>query len=164
MLMVGGVLPPYLQRLILRKYNIISGALLFITSLVFLLVVIPNETAPGEEYGMPPAFLPNIIMILIGMLSVALLLVNLFGNKKEESDPAPITLKNWLHLIIFAVIIFSSLLLMTFIGFIASGALMIAAYMIYMGKRNIIPILLTSIATPIFIYYVLWYGFTILLP
>jgi len=148
----------------LRKYNTISGALLFITSLVFLLVVIPNETAPGEEYGMPPSFLPNIIMIVIGVLSAALLLLNLFGNKKEESDPVPITAKNWLHLLIFAVIIMSSLLLMTVIGFIASGALMIAAYMIYMGKRKVIPVVLTSIITPIFIYGLLWYGFTILLP
>jgi len=113
---------------------------------------------------MPPAFLPNIIMTVIGVLSAALLLLNLLGNKKEESDPVPITAKNWLHLLIFAVIILSSLLLMTVIGFIASGALMIAAYMIYMGQRKVIPILLTSVITPILIYYLLWYGFTILLP
>ncbi len=164
MLMERGGFPSTIIGLILRKYNIISGALLFITSLVFLLAVIPNETAPGEEYGMPPAFLPNIIMIVIGVLSAALLLLNLLGKKKQESDPVPITANNWLHLLIFAVIILASLLLMTAIGFIASGALMIAAYMIYMGQRKIIPILLTSIITPIFIYYMLWYGFTILLP
>ena len=148
----------------MRTANLISGAILFAVVVVTLFIIIPQQTSPGLGYGLPPGFLPSLSAIIIGGLSIILFLKSIFRNKQEYSEPSPIISKNWLHLLVFSVLIFFALGSIKVLGFIPGGSLMIASFMIYMGNRRPLIIILVSLITPTVVHLIAWYAFLIPMP
>jgi hypothetical protein len=140
----------------MKKSDIIVSAILFGMGLLTIFIIIPLQTTPGEKYGLPPSFFPNCSMAVMTALSLILLLKTLFKSKKVDTDTASMTRKNWLHIGVLCIILFFCLIAITYLGFIPGGILTIASFMLYMGERKILTILLISVVTPALVYIILW--------
>jgi hypothetical protein len=148
----------------MKRADIVAGAFLIVSGLAIIFIVIPNQTSPGEEYGMPPSFLPTLAMVIITGLALILVLQNIFGSRKGSHDAAPLTSGSWRHIGMFSALLFLSLGAIKVVGFIPGGILSITAFMVVMGARHPLIIALVSIPTPVIIYLVLWYALRMPLP
>jgi hypothetical protein len=139
-----------------RKSDIIAAAVLFFTGILAVFVIIPQQTMPGERYGLPPAFFPTLSMTFITVLSAMLLLKSIFKSKKEADHTASMTHRNWLYICVLTILLFICLAVIKYFGFIPGGILTIASFMIYMGERKILAIVLVAVLAPTLIYVILW--------
>jgi len=140
----------------MKKSDTIAAAVLFIIGILAVFVIIPQQTTPGERYGLPPAFFPTLSMVLITGLSAVLLLKNVFKSKAEADRTISMTHKNWIYITGITAFLFICLLIIKYFGFIAGGILTIASLMIYMGERKPLTIILVAVLAPTFTYIILW--------
>jgi len=146
------------------KKDTISSAVLFIAGLVFIFIIIPRQSSPGDEFGMPPALLPTVAMIIITVLAFVQFLKTLVARKREADNSVDVSPRNWLNLLIYAVLLFLSLGAMKFLGFIPGGIFAIVAFSLLMGNRNPFTIALMSIPPPLIVFLALRYGLKIPMP
>lgn len=146
----------------MRKAEIITAALLLLLSLAMIFFIIPAQTEPGEEYGVPPSTLPTAAMVGVGGLSLILLISRL--RQKDDPTPNPLPKASWKHIGFFAAVLFGGLAAINWLTFIPGGILIIASLMLITGQRKPLVIGLISITTPCLIYVALWEGLRIPLP
>ena len=48
----------------MKKADIVTALFLLVTGLVMIFIIIPAQTYPGEEYGVPPATVPTAAMVV----------------------------------------------------------------------------------------------------
>ena len=149
----------------MKRADIITAILLLVTGLVMIFVIIPGQTYPGEEYGVPPATVPTAAMALVTVMAGILLVQRLLDKKKNQKDtPPPMKRLQWLHIAGFTLLLFAGLAAIKFLHFIPGGILILAVLMIIAGQRKSLTILLVSVPIPFLVYAALWYGLRIPLP
>lgn len=96
-------------------------------------------------FGLPPTFFPTLLAIGLTVLAASLatkawLRIRAGGALQE----APIRLRNLLMFCISAALVVSGAVVIDYFGMIAGGPLLIAAFMLFLGERNVIRVLATS--------------------
>ena len=149
----------------MRKADIVAAIFLVVTGLVMVFIIIPAQTYPGEEYGVPPATVPTAAMVIVTVMAGILLIQRLLDRKKNQIDtPAPIKRHQWLHIAGFTALLFAGLAAIKFLHFIPGGILILAVLMIVTGQRKPLTIILVAVPIPCLVYAALWYGLRIPLP
>ena len=149
----------------MKKADIVTALFLLVTGLVMIFVIIPAQTYPGEEYGVPPATVPTAAMAVVTVMAGILLVQRLLGRRKKEKDtPSPMRRLQWLHIAGFTALLFVGLAAIKFLHFIPGGILILAVLMIITGQRKALTIILVSVPIPFLIYAAFWYGLRIPLP
>jgi len=149
----------------MKKADIVTALFLLVTGLVMIFVIIPAQTYPGEEYGVPPATVPTAAMAVVTVMAGILLVQRLLERRKNEKDtPSPMKRLQWLHIAGFTILLFAGLAAIKFLHFIPGGILILAVLMIITGQRKALTIILVSVPIPFLIYAALWYGLRIPLP
>ena len=149
----------------MKRADLITALFLMMTGLVMIFVIIPAQTYPGEEYGVPPATVPTAAMAIVTVMAGILLVQRLVERRKNEKDtPSPMKWLQWLHIAGFAALLFAGLAAIKFLHFIPGGILILAVLMIIAGQRKVLTIILVSVPIPFLIYAALWYGLRIPLP
>jgi ABC-type multidrug transport system fused ATPase/permease subunit len=159
----------------MKKSELWTAGVLIFFSLVCLVWVIPNYTSPPQsELGVRPSFIPNVAVGTMLFLSILMLYQNF---KRRKSNQKPVVddeefgdeasglgieeLANIsLWVISSAIVVF----LMGILGYIIVSSLFMICLMIYAGQRSPVILILVSIVTPVLIWQITWYAFSIQLP
>ena len=148
----------------MKKADMISSAFLLVMGVLFIFLIIPQQTGEGEEYGMAPAALPTTAMLIIVGLSLILLFQSISSKRDPSDGTPPLEGRNWLNIGLYSALLVFSLGAIKVIGFIPGGILSIAAFAVLMGARNPISIGLVAVIPPVLLFFALRYGLRIPLP
>lgn len=129
----------------MRQADIRAAGVLIAAGLVTIVFVIPRQTTPGNTFGLPPAFMPTLTMVIVVGLSVLLLLRALVA--RNDTRPAPILVAEWWLLLKTGSLMLMAVIGVDVLGLPIGGGLGVAAFMVYLGERRPLPILATSIGT-----------------
>jgi len=162
--MIGWHSQSRLKEWVMKKADIVTALFLLVTGLVMIFVIIPAQTYPGEEYGVPPATVPTAAMAVVTVMAGILLVQGLRGRKNGKDTPSPLKPEQWLHIAGFTALLFAGLAAIKFLHFIPGGILILAVFMFITGQRKPLIIILVSVPVPFLVYAALWYGLRIPLP
>ena len=147
----------------MRKADLMAACFLIVFGLLMMFVIIPAQTESGEEYGVPPSTVPLAATGLVTAMAV-LLVIKRLRERAPDQELGPVQARQWLHIALFAALLFAGLGLIWFLHFIPGGIVFIAGMMLVTGQRNPLIIGLVSALTPCLVYCALWYGLRIPLP
>jgi hypothetical protein len=139
----------------MNKADLIGGVGIAVLGLLLIFVVIPVETAEGMYFGLPPTFFPTVLAV--GLTGSALgLILHAWRRRARGSDdgPPPITAWNLLMFVVGAAIAVAGAIAIDYLGIIYAGPVLIAAFMLFMGDRGLVRIVLTS-TLPVALVYVM---------
>jgi putative tricarboxylic transport membrane protein len=156
----------------MRKADLVSAAVVTVFGLLLLLVIIPTWVERHEEggYGLGARVMPNTMAIIVTALGVLLFASRLVEGRirrnavsVEESVP-PMSRSNGTFFVMTSLLLIALTALFKWVGFLAAGPLTIAAFMLVMGERRPIPIVLTSVAAAGVIWLFFWRLLDVPLP
>lgn len=129
----------------MNRADLIGGIGITALGLLLIFVIIPQGTASGMYFGLPPTFFPT--LMAVGLTGSAVgLIVHAWRRRGSSADdgPPPITLWNLLMFLLAAALAVTGVIAIDYLGIIYAGPALIAAFMLFMGERNAIRIVLTS--------------------
>jgi hypothetical protein len=146
------------------KVDQIFGLLLGIFALLLFFVIIPNEVADTSKFGVSPRFLPNVLALLLLVLSICQIVSGF--KKKDKKDQKTYTINpNELKLIGKSMLIFIVYLVaINIVGYLISTTVTLAVFMLVYGQKNIKKIALVSVGIPIVIYIFFTKALQMVLP
>jgi hypothetical protein len=146
-----------------RKADIWIAGFLMVFGMVMIFVIIPAQTSPGERYGVPPATVPMVAMVVVTVMA-GLLLIRRLVDRRAADGPAPMRGSHWVYALGFAALLFAGLGAMKYLHFVPGGIVFMAALMLTAGHRKPVAIILVSLLVPCAIYAALWHGMRLPLP
>jgi len=137
----------------LRKADVVGSLLLLAFSLLMLVVVIPAEVSGGKWYGLSPYAYPNAICGALAIFSLLLLGQAIFKKSHYLTDNKKI-------LSLFQVLIFTFLVaiiifgvwLISVLGVLIGGPLLIIFIALVMGERRLWVLFLSSVLPVLLVY------------
>ena len=149
----------------MREADTLTSIILIVIGLVMIFVVIPWQTSPGEEFGVPPATVPTAAMSIVTVMAIILLIQSLRGAKQSRADrPSPMRKQDWLHIAGYTAYLFAGLAAFKWLHFIPGGIILLAVLMFLTGQRKPLLIVLVAVPVPFIVYAGLWYGLRMPLP
>ena len=140
----------------MRKNDILIAVVLMLAGLAALILVIPGQTGTGEEYDLPPAFMPTVAIAFGALMMFLILLSYILQPEKGRDAPSLMTGQNWGYIGLVGLILFLSFVAVMFLGYLIGSPLMVASFMIMIGVRKYLRIGLVSILAPLVIWFLLW--------
>lgn len=129
----------------MERADLTGGIALAFAGLLLIFVVIPLDTEEGMYFGLPPTFFPT--LLAVGMTGFAAALAAkafLRIRTGAASAPFPMRARNLAMFAISAGLVVLGALVIDYAGMLAGGPLLIAAFMLFLGDRGLLRILLTS--------------------
>lgn len=156
----------------MRKAVFCTYLTVFLTSILFIVWVIPTFSPPFSGFGMPPSALPYTLCTIIAVFSLPILVreypgkKRLFKNKKQKEDnrPNPLPLHKWAHLALFSIVFFSTMPLMQLIGFIPAAIIVLTVLQLFCGNLNPVKIALVSVLTSSIAWICMTYILSVPMP
>ena len=129
----------------MEKADLAGGVAIALFGILMIFVVIPLDTEEGMYYGLPPTFFPTLLCIGVTGCAVALagrawLRLRAGGAQR----PMPIRPRDLLMFAISSGLVIAGAVIIDFAGIIVGGPLLIAAFMLFLGERNLLRIALTA--------------------
>lgn len=145
----------------MRKADIVSAGVAVVFGLLLLFVVIPIWVPGHEEsgYGLDARVMPIITATIFTVLAAGFAVSRLFLGRKVGAavdSPAPISRANWRFLLLTALFLTAMLALFEFAGFLVAAPLTVAGFMLGMGERRPVPVILTSVLAAGVIWLFFW--------
>ena len=133
----------------MNKADLIGGVGITLLGLLLIFVIIPQNTASGMYFGLPPTFFPIVMAAGLTASAAGLTLQALRQRARnraagEAGPPAPLSLWNLLMFLLAAVLAIAGVIAIDHVGILWAGPAMIAAFMLFMGERSIIRLALTA--------------------
>lgn len=129
----------------MNKADLIGGVGITALGLLLIFVIIPQNTASGMYFGLPPTFFPTVMATGLTASAVGLIFHAWRRRASSAKDgPAPVSLWNLLMFLLAAVLAVAGVIAIDYIGIIYAGPALIAAFMLFMGERSVIRIILTA--------------------
>lgn len=129
----------------MNRADLIGGVGIAVLGLLLIFVVIPGTTASGMYYGLPPTFFPTVMATGLTASAVGLVLQSLRRRARGiDGGPAPLSLWNLVMFLLAAVIAVTGVIAIDHIGILWAGPALIAAFMLFMGERSIVRLVLTA--------------------
>lgn len=129
----------------MNKADLIGGVGITALGLLLIFVIIPQNTASGMYFGLPPTFFP--IVMAAGLTASAVgLTVQALRRRARGADagPGPLSLWNLLMFLLAAALAVAGVVAIDYVGILWAGPALIAAFMLFMGERNVIRLALTA--------------------
>jgi len=137
----------------LRRADVVGSALLLTFSLLMLLVVIPSEVSEGQWYGLSPYAYPNLICGALALFSLLLLAQAIFKkNHYEAVQQKILSLFQVFIFVLLVVVITSGVWLISVLGVLVGGPLLIISIALIMGEKRFWVLLLSSTLPVLTIY------------
>jgi hypothetical protein len=128
------------------RADLIGGIGITIFGLLLIFWIIPRETEEGMYYGLPPTFFPTVMTGCLTAAAVGLAVQAwLRGRTGVKGAPSPLSGWNFLMFLIAAAIAVAGVIAIDRFGIVYGGPALIAAFMIFLGDRSPVRIVLTSI-------------------
>lgn len=142
----------------------ITGAIIFIFSLILLFVIIPGQI--GEIEGATPN--PRTLPVFYGY-SIAGLSILLFGDgyrkRNDKSTPVLLISAKEIKLVLFSLLSMGvCILLFPYLGYIPTTILILAMMMKVFGQKKIRTILVVSVGVPVITWLFFTYVLKLVLP
>ncbi|MDX2423878.1 MAG: tripartite tricarboxylate transporter TctB family protein [Amphritea sp.] len=136
-----------------RKIDVALSTLLIILSVIIL--TNDNLVEGGAESDLSSMFLPRVVASLIIIFAATIAIQSLIklsrGTQPEGSEI--IVTNGFSGIFIYIGIFIGYWLAVPYIGFLVATPFVMIAVAILLGGRNWVPIVATSIVTPLLIYY-----------
>ncbi|MGH7004814.1 MAG: hypothetical protein ACREIP_12775 [Alphaproteobacteria bacterium] len=117
----------------MRQADIITGCVLALLALLGLFWLIPTQTADVEGASMPPSLGPQLSLIAILLLCLALVVRSVFASK--PGGEAPMGVAQWIHLAKLLGIVGVGVAVIRYGSFFLGSFFMMAALMIVICHR-----------------------------
>lgn len=124
------------------KYNseIISG-IVFLVAAAILWVLVPSQIDTLETSAVNAQTIPRIAIGGMFLFSLGLLLQSVFANEKKvvilnRSTFASESFRKEMRSVLYALILLAYIVLLTFVGFLISTALLVVAILLFYGARK----------------------------
>lgn len=124
------------------KYNseIISG-IVFLVAAAILWVLVPSQIDTLETSAVNAQTIPRIAIGGMFLFSLGLLLQGVFANEKKvvilnRSTFASESFRKEMRSVLYALILLAYIVLLTFVGFLISTALLVVAILLFYGARK----------------------------
>lgn len=134
-----------------RKLEALIGLLLAVLAAAVYWLVIPVYAADSMFAETSPGLLPKACTALIGGLGSLMFLHRSF-LMEEDGSPSEVTVHDLAQMAMIVACFAVAIFVMRIAGYIAGGALLVAALMVYMQTRNPLRIALTALAAPLILY------------
>lgn len=141
----------------IKDQDVFSGSLLVIGALIGFFHAAQLENLAVA--GLSAAFYPSILFTVLLICGITLIVQ---GTKRQEKISFPAF--NWTRLLLMAAALGMYVLLMIYIGFIASTAIFMLGAMYIFGERRKKFLFTVPIITSLFVYYLFSLAFMIVLP
>jgi hypothetical protein len=154
------------ETLAVRNSDLISGGLMIIFGLVMIFVIVPIEISSTGEFGVDPAFFPQLLLWLVVAMG-ALLVVTRIRAPADPPHREPVLDRyNWFFIGSFTLLLVLAYIAIGKAGFVFTGVVMTAVLMFTLGirQRNWAEVAGVSVAAPVVIYYALYHVFNVQLP
>lgn len=131
------------------KADFIGGIAIAIFGLVLIFVIIPLGTEQGVYFGLSPTFFPTFVASGMTLCAVGLAFqgwsrVRAEATAKTTPKAQPVSRWNILMFLLAAGIATAGVIAIDFFGMVYAGPALIAAFLLFLGERNLIIIALTS--------------------
>jgi hypothetical protein len=149
----------------MRRADIVAGLILTLFGIVSIFAIIPAQVG-GEAgaAGVAPDVFPLTLMWLVTGVAAALVVSRLVSRRGPD-ELAPLRSENFFFILAASVGLLGSFLAISYLGFIAGGALTVAVAMFAMdGRRHPIRLVAVSVLGTLAVFAMFRYGFTVLLP
>ena len=154
----------------MKKADLASAAVITAFGLLLLLVIIPVWVQRHEEggYGLGAQVMPNVTAAIVTALGVILFALRWFerggGANADAEDAPPISAANWRFLLFVSLYMVAMIALFAWVGYLAAGPLTVAGFMVAMGERRPVHIILTSVLSAGVIWLFFWQLLNVPLP
>lgn len=129
----------------MEKADLAGGIAITCAGILLIFVVIPLQTEEGMYFGLPPTFFP--ILLSVGMTGCAAALALKAWARLRSGAPRqamPIRFRNLVMFVISGILVVLGAVAIDFFGMIVGGPLLIAAFTLFLGERNVLRIAATS--------------------
>ena len=147
----------------MRALDGAAAALLGAFGLVTLLVFIPGTIDDPGMDDLAPAFMPQIIAILLTGLA-ALLALRSLVRRPAAGEAPPLTPRHGSFVLLVAVWLAAVFGTVALAGYLAGGAIAVVGAMLLMRIRRPVTIVAVACAAPLVLWAVFWQILTIPLP
>jgi len=123
----------------MKKANLVSGIVLMIGSLLFLIFIIPSQIEEVTEAIFSPRLMPYVCTWIILILSIFLVIQNfsqLKGVSNSEDRPSPISRPEFRAMLVISGVLSLCIVLFKFFGTLISAVVLIVSIMWLMGERR----------------------------
>ena len=156
----------------MKKADLVSAGVVTAFGLTLLFVIVPIWVERHEEggYGLGSQVMPTTLAIIVTALGaiffVTRFLEGRFGTGAVQADdlPSPISAANWRFLLLTSLFLIAMIALFAWVGYLVAGPLTIAGFMIAMGERRPVHIVLTSIVAAGVVWLFFWQLLGVPLP
>lgn len=133
----------------MNKADLIGGVGITVLGLLLIFVIIPQNTASGMYFGLPPTFFPIVMAAGLTASAVGLTLQALRQRTRNRSageagPPGPMSLWNLAMFLLAAALAIAGVIAIDYLGMLWAGPPLIAAFMLFMGERSILRLVLTA--------------------
>jgi ABC-type Co2+ transport system permease subunit len=137
----------------MRRTDLVTAAVLLVSSLVAIFYLIPTYVAPSPWQGdLSPAFMPY-VAALLGMAAMIALLVQRLARAHGGDDPPPLTRRSFAFVGAVVFVLAATYLLLEHVGYLAGAAFIVAGFMT-MARAGVRATLLAAIAFPVSLWFV----------
>ncbi len=156
----------------MRALDGAAAGLVAAFGLATLFLFIPGTIDDPGMDDLPPAFMPQVVAILLTGLAALLGLRSLLrrpeaGDSAEDSageEPAALTRRHAGFVLLAALWLAASFGIVALAGYLAGGAAAVVGAMLLMRVRRPLTIVATAVAAPLVLWAVFWQILTIPLP
>lgn len=145
------------------KVNLTAQLVCIATSLALLLWVIPNFTPPYPGYGIPSTLFPNILAAII-LICSCINCLRVIVKKAGQGQKSELSWAVARKFIIFLLPVIAAMPLMSLLGFIPGGVIVIISLQLLLGECSVLRLILVPAITVTLLYLAFWHGLRILLP
>ncbi|MGN1163569.1 MAG: tripartite tricarboxylate transporter TctB family protein [Candidatus Ornithospirochaeta sp.] len=135
-----------------------EGIVLFLLSTYGIVMSLISHRNFSVEWKLSPYLFPLIISLFLFVLSLTLIVKKGEQSTKEKSK------SDWKTLILFSLVSSVYLLVFSFLGFIISTILLLAAVMVILGERRLWFILAVSVVSSVAVYLLFAKYLSVMLP
>lgn len=137
------------------RADLISGASLSLLGFLMIFVIIPLSTEEGMYFGLSPTFFPTLLTSFMTACALALTAQALF-RMCSGLPSRQIAISGWnlLMFLVAAALGLGGVIAIDWFGTLIGGPALIAAFMIFLGERNLLRIVLTA-TIPVGLVYLL---------
>ena len=147
------------QRL---NYDQMTGLMLFVFSVLLYFLIIPYGIPHRQEgHGLNPAFMPNLITLVLGGFSLLIILQRHMAKEATAEKKVPLFSKR----VVITVLLFIAYMIITpIIGYLPATFMILPSYLIFWGFRKPIPIVVMTLCVPLILYWFFAKVMLVMLP
>ncbi|MBZ8134468.1 tripartite tricarboxylate transporter TctB family protein [Afifella sp. IM 167] len=139
------------------RADLIGGMAITAIGLLMIFVIIPATTVDGMYFGLAPTFFPTLLAACITVCAAGLVAQSLYRMRHgilRSAARRRVALSRWklLMFLLASAIALGGVLVIDWFGILIGGPVLIGTFMIFLGERSPLRVLLTATLPVGFIY------------